>query len=44
MLQFFRDLKTMPYHIKKRILDRVYSVLMYSFLFIVLFSHYLDVL
>lgn len=27
----------MPYHIKKRILDRVYSVLMYSFLFIVLF-------
>ncbi len=37
MLQFFRDLKTMPYHIRKRILDRVYSVIMYSFLGLVLF-------
>ena len=37
MKKLIAEIKAIPYHIRRRILDRVYSVIMYSFLFVVLF-------
>ena len=37
MRQFWRDLRTMPFHVYKKVMDRVYNVLMYATLVVVLF-------
>jgi multiple sugar transport system permease protein len=37
MRQFWRDLRAMPYHVYKKVMDRVYNVLMYATLLVVLF-------
>ncbi|MDR1453248.1 MAG: carbohydrate ABC transporter permease [Candidatus Margulisbacteria bacterium] len=37
MWQFWRDLRAMPFHVYKKVMDRVYNVLMYTTLLVVLF-------